>query len=91
MLTTLLTAVHAAEPTTVLLVTHDVEEALYLADLVLVMSSSPGRVLERIESARDPSRSRSEQVTAVGFTSLRERILGLLTGPPAPITPGSGR
>jgi len=76
---------------TVLLVTHDVEEALYLADSVLVMSSRPGRVLERVESPRDPSRSRSEQVTAVGFTSLRERILGLLTGPPAPIAPGSGR
>ena len=76
---------------TVLLVTHDVEEALYLADSVLVMSSRPGRVLERIESPRDPSRSRSEQVTAVGFTTLRERILGLLTGPTTPIAPGSGR
>lgn len=76
---------------TALLVTHDVEEALYLANSVLVMSSRPGRVLERIESPRDPSRSRSEQVTAVGFTSLRERILGLLTGPPAPIRPGSIR
>jgi NitT/TauT family transport system ATP-binding protein len=66
---------------TVLLVTHDVEEALYLADSVLVMSSRPGRVLERIESPRDPSRGRSEQVTAVGFTGLRERILGLLMSP----------
>lgn len=66
---------------TVLLVTHDVEEALYLADSVLVMSARPGRVLERIESPRDPSVSRSEQVTAVGFTLLRERILGLLTSP----------
>jgi NitT/TauT family transport system ATP-binding protein len=76
---------------TVLLVTHDVEEALYLADSVLVMSARPGRVLEQIESPRDPSRSRSEQVTATGFTTLREEILDLLTGPSAALAPGSGR
>jgi sulfonate transport system ATP-binding protein len=35
----LLLDVHAAEPATVLLVTHDVEEALYLADRVLLLRS----------------------------------------------------
>lgn len=34
--------VHAAQPTTVLLVTHDVEEALYLADQVIVLRTLTG-------------------------------------------------
>lgn len=35
----LLLDIHAAEPTTIVLVTHDVEEALYLADRVLLLRS----------------------------------------------------
>jgi sulfonate transport system ATP-binding protein len=38
----LLLDVHAAEPTTVLLVTHDVEEALYLADRVVLLTTLAG-------------------------------------------------
>ena len=51
----------AEEPRTVLLVTHDVEEACVLADRVCVMSPRPGRIvaelpvaLERPRSATDP-------------------------------------
>jgi sulfonate transport system ATP-binding protein len=35
----LLLKIHAAEPTTILLVTHDVEEALYLADRVVLLAT----------------------------------------------------
>ncbi|NTW42068.1 MAG: ABC transporter ATP-binding protein [Cellulomonadaceae bacterium] len=38
----LLLEVHAAEPTTVLLVTHDVDEALYLADRVVLLGRPEG-------------------------------------------------
>ena len=39
----LLLDVHAAAPTTVLLVTHDVDEALQLADRVVLLGTEPGR------------------------------------------------
>ena len=38
----LLLEIHAAEPATILLVTHDVDEALYLADRVVLLGTEPG-------------------------------------------------
>jgi len=42
----LLLDIHATQPTTVVLVTHDVEEALYLADRVLLLRSIAGQPSE---------------------------------------------
>jgi ABC-type nitrate/sulfonate/bicarbonate transport system ATPase subunit len=62
----------AAEPRTVVLVTHDVEEALLLADRVLVLSPRPGRVVAEI--AVDVPRNRTDPA----FTALRARALEAL-------------
>jgi ABC-type nitrate/sulfonate/bicarbonate transport system ATPase subunit len=60
---------------TVLLVTHDVEEALYLSDRVLVLSSRPASVAERIEIRGPRAADRSAAVTSLEFTELKERAL----------------
>ena len=68
----------AAEPRTLLLVTHDVEEALYLADRVAVMSPRPGRIVAEIEVPFARPRPRRATVTSPEFTELREHAMEAL-------------
>ncbi len=63
-----------AEPRTVVLVTHDVEEALYLADRVVVLATRPGRVVAELAYPA-PRGPRTETVTSPAFADLRERAL----------------
>ena len=58
------------EPRTTLLVTHDIEEALYLCDRVLVLSRAPGDGPGRASTARSrPRRARArETVTSPEFS-----------------------
>jgi NitT/TauT family transport system ATP-binding protein len=63
-------------PRTVLLVTHDVEEALILSRTVVVISARPGRVVTVIDSSLDTAGlSRREIVTSPEFVSLKEAAL----------------
>ena len=61
------------EPT-LILVTHDVEEAIVLADRIMVMCPRPGRISDRIEV--DLVRPRDRQSAA--FDSIKRRVLAAL-------------
>ncbi|MGH3267234.1 MAG: ABC transporter ATP-binding protein [Trebonia sp.] len=83
-----------AEPRTVVLVTHDVEEALLLGRQVVVMSPRPGRVVATFEV--DPAvvqGSRREALRRPEFTALRDRVLEVLeaglAGTPRPAEAGT--
>ncbi len=63
--------------TTVVFVTHDIDEALFLADRILVMSPRPGRFIEdlRVDFSRP---RRAELLTSPAFTHLKRHCLELL-------------
>ena len=68
---------------TVLFVTHDIEEAIYLSDEVHVMGSRPGRILESIPIGLSRPRVRTSSLTPE-FIAIKERCLNLLTVPALP-------
>jgi NitT/TauT family transport system ATP-binding protein len=74
---TLILDVLHTQDNTVLFVTHDVEEAVYLADVIFVLSHRPAKVLHRVEvpyfKSRDPSVKRSAE-----FKRVQEHVMELL-------------
>ncbi|MGX9425863.1 MULTISPECIES: ABC transporter ATP-binding protein [Bradyrhizobium] len=62
------------EQITMILVTHDVDEAIYLSDRVVVMAGGPGRIVDdiKIDLPRDRDRADLE------FASYKRRILSAM-------------
>ena len=65
---------------TILFITHDLDEAIYLADRILVLKANPGRINELIEvpvpRPRDPS-----QFSSPEFLATRARLDALIHPP----------
>jgi ABC-type nitrate/sulfonate/bicarbonate transport system ATPase subunit len=63
-----------ARGTTMVLVTHDIDEAIYMCDRIAVMTPGPGRIDRLIDIPLDRPRHRTDR----GFTDLRVELLEAL-------------
>jgi NitT/TauT family transport system ATP-binding protein len=70
-----------ADPRTVVLVSHDVEEALYLSDRVVVLSARPARIVTELKAPAPRAPERDAAVTASDFVAIREEALHALRQP----------
>lgn len=76
---------------TVLFVTHDVDEAIFLSDRILVLSERPGRVRAELDVSLPRPRTRA-LLTTPEFMQLKEQALALLfDNPGASASAGSAR
>jgi ABC-type nitrate/sulfonate/bicarbonate transport system ATPase subunit len=60
---------------TIVFVTHDIDEALFLSDVVHLMSPRPGRIILSLEVDVPRPRKYGEVVTSVHFNELKARLL----------------
>ena len=59
---------------TVIMITHDVNEAVYLSERVYVMSRRPGTMVEEFSIALDHSRPREEIMLSDAFNAVRNKV-----------------
>jgi len=59
---------------TIMLVTHDIDEAVYLSDRVLVLGNKPTQVVDLIETHLGTDRDQITTKATPEFTELRSRV-----------------
>ena len=78
-----LTRIWEAKRPTILFVTHDVDEAVFLANRVVVLSARPARVREVVDVDLPRPRSWTSLVEDTGYKRLVARVLSLVRTPSA--------
>ena len=73
----LLVGIWERDQKTVLFVTHDIDEALFLGDVVYVMSSRPGTIIDTVRVDLDRPRH-YDVVTSEHFIEMKRRIMSNL-------------
>ena len=68
----------------ILMVTHNIEEAVLMCDRIVVLSSNPGRIAAEIAVTLQHPRNRLDPA----FRQMVDRIYALMTKRPAPVTAG---
>lgn len=68
---------NGTERKTVILVTHDIDEAILLSDRIVVMSASPGTVKKEIAIDFERPRDRSSLIRSEKYTNLRNKLVSL--------------
>jgi nitrate/nitrite transport system ATP-binding protein len=64
---------------TIIMVTHDIEEAVFLSDRIVVMNNGPAATIREIEEVNLPRpRNKKETVNLPEYRTTRERLLSLL-------------
>jgi nitrate/nitrite transport system ATP-binding protein len=64
---------------TIILVTHDIEEAVFLSDRIVVMNNGPASTIREIEEVHLPRpRNKKESVNLPEYKTIRDRLLSLL-------------
>ncbi len=65
---------------TVIFVTHDIDEAIFLSDRIIMMSANPGHVYKEIEVPFDRPRDRVQLIQSEEYISFRNELIELFYG-----------
>jgi ABC-type nitrate/sulfonate/bicarbonate transport system ATPase subunit len=76
----LLLEMSRAENNTILFVTHDVSEAVYLADTIYVLSARPAQILHQVDVPAFPVRDIALK-SAAEFRAVEKQLLDLIYAP----------